>query len=141
MIEEHRSFVRHPTDISIEILTDYHCGRAQTHLRNVSVGGLACESDVCLDQGTIVGVRIALVEPVFEAAGRVVWCRIQANAFEVGIQFVNPEDVFAARMVEQICQIEHYKKEVREKEGRHLSAEEAASEWIAKYAAEYPYFS
>ena len=42
------------------------------------------------------------------------------------------------RMVEQVCHIEHWKKEIREKEGRELTGEQAAMEWIKKYAKDFP---
>jgi hypothetical protein len=41
-------------------------------------------------------------------------------------------------MVEQICHIEDYRQSVCRVEGRQLSAEEAAVEWIAQYAAQFP---
>jgi hypothetical protein len=41
-------------------------------------------------------------------------------------------------MIEQICHIEHYRQEVLRVEGRKLSSKEAASEWISKYARDFP---
>ncbi len=41
-------------------------------------------------------------------------------------------------MVEQVCYIEDYRRFVLMHEGRELSQEDAASEWIAKYAAQFP---
>jgi hypothetical protein len=41
-------------------------------------------------------------------------------------------------MIEQICHIEHYRKEVKLVEGRELSSEEAADEWITRYAGDFP---
>jgi hypothetical protein len=41
-------------------------------------------------------------------------------------------------MVEQVCHIKQYSKEILEKEGRKLSDEEAAVEWIEKYAKDFP---
>ena len=41
-------------------------------------------------------------------------------------------------MIEQVCHIEHYRKEVMLREGRELSAQEAAREWISKYAGDFP---
>jgi hypothetical protein len=41
-------------------------------------------------------------------------------------------------MVEQLCHIEHYRKEVRDTEGRILDGEAAAREWISKFAAKFP---
>ena len=40
-------------------------------------------------------------------------------------------------MVAQICQIEDYKRGVAQHEGRALSSEEAAREWIGTYAEEF----
>jgi hypothetical protein len=41
-------------------------------------------------------------------------------------------------MVEQVCHIENYRKVVYQAEGLLLRAEEAAMEWISKYASQYP---
>ena len=40
-------------------------------------------------------------------------------------------------MVEQICHVEHYRRQVRQIEGRQLDGEEAAQEWVSKYAADF----
>ena len=41
-------------------------------------------------------------------------------------------------MVEQVCPIEQYRHEMLKNEGRTLSSEEAALEWIQKYAPQFP---
>lgn len=41
-------------------------------------------------------------------------------------------------MVEQLCHIEHYKAEVLAREGRQLDGEQAAREWIRKFAHGFP---
>jgi hypothetical protein len=41
-------------------------------------------------------------------------------------------------MVQQVCSIENYRREVQQREGRALTTQEAASEWIAKYAGRFP---
>lgn len=136
-----RSFLRHPADIPIEIDTEgWHQG-APRRLKDVSLGGLACRSDHPLTVGARVVLTIPIVEPAFRAAGSVVWCRRDGRDYgdyEVGIRFQEAADVFAARMVEQICQIEHYRQEVLRSEGRVLDGEAAALEWIARYAAQFP---
>jgi hypothetical protein len=42
------------------------------------------------------------------------------------------------RMLEQVCHIESYRKQVRVNEGRELNDEEAALEWISRNAAGFP---
>ena len=70
--------------------------------------------------------------------GNVVWCDRSGNGYEIGIEFEKSRDVFRLRMIEQICHIEHYRKEILLQEGRELTTQEAASEWITKYASDFP---
>jgi hypothetical protein len=137
---EHRNFVRHPTDIPIIVCRDGSTpATAKDHrLRDLSHGGLSFESAIPFGEDAVLFVTVPLVKPQFECKARVVWCRGVDDHFEVGVEFIEPEMRFKARMVEQVCQIEHYRREVCEKEGRTLSSREAALEWIKKYAADFP---
>lgn len=138
MIE--RQFLRHPTDVPIEFSYDLPDGAARNTdcLNNIGFGGLSFQSKMALEAGVILQVRILLTSPVFEIRGRVVWCREGNGSFDVGVEFLEPDRAFQARMVEQICHIEHYRKEVLEKEGRQLTGQQAAIEWIGKCAADFP---
>lgn len=133
-----RSYIRHPADIPIEVSAAGTSVRPVRHTFNVSVGGLAFESNFAFLPDAIVAIRIPGVRPVFETRARVVWCSVGAQGYELGVEFLDPEDAFRARMVEQVCHIEEYRDEVRRTEGRRLTAEEAAMEWIGKHAAEFP---
>ena len=131
-----RSFLRHPSDIPIEIRKNDH--PSAERLSNVSFGGLAIESHEFLAQDTLVNIRLPTITPDFATTGRVVWCTKRNGNYDIGIQFLDESDLYLARMVEQICHIEHYRTKVRENEGRMLSGEEAAREWIAKHAHDFP---
>ncbi len=134
-----RGFLRHPIDIPIELEVIGKSSSATQQLNNISLGGLSCEIDEYLEQGTLVRIRINCVTPVFEMIGQIIWCLEKKKGYDVGIEFDDKDQkIFTLRMVEQICQIEHYKKEVLHKDGRELTSEEAASEWVSKYASEYP---
>ena len=76
--------------------------------------------------------------PPFETTARVAWCRLRDGEYELGLSFIDPDDAFRARMVEQICHMEHYRRQVHETEGRSLTTEEAAREWIERNAARFP---
>lgn len=133
-----RNYIRHPSDIPIQFVEEnQHTPVSQT-MHDVSYGGLSFNSDKPIAEGTQLHICIDTVEPVFEAEGIVVWCHAEGDEFIVGMEFVNKEDIFLARMVEQICHIEHYKKEILQKEGRKLSSKQAASEWISKFARMFP---
>ena len=133
-----RSYIRHPTDIPIEIGPDDQ-SRKREPLRNVSRGGLCFKYPQAAPVGSTIVVRIALTAPPFEARCQVTWCQADGNAWQVGVEFLDQDDLFRARMVEQICHIEQYRHTVRESEGRAMSSQEAALEWIARYADAFPF--
>lgn len=133
-----RAYIRHPADVPIEFspITEQLAEKNLT--QDVSMGGLSFSSSKRLTVGTRVKIKIPLVEPTFEAEANVIWCLARPDRFEAGIEFINKDDAFTARMVEQVCHIEHYRMWVKEVEGRSLDGEEAAAEWISKYASDFP---
>ncbi len=133
-----RNCIRHPSNIPIDFHLEELVSDGNEYLKNVSFGGLSFSSKHKLAAGTVIKIKIPLIKPAFEVVGRVSWCRAENNQFEVGVEFLDKDDMFRARMVEQICHIEQYKQEVLKKEGRKLSGEKAALEWIKKYASHFP---
>lgn len=133
-----RKYIRHPADIPIEINYTGLSVAKERKVNNIGIGGLSLQSDVYLPKNTVVEVRIPVVKPVFETKTRVAWCEKKDDHFDIGVEFAEEKEAFRARMVEQVCYIEHYKKEVQEKEGRVISTKEAALEWITKYAKDFP---
>lgn len=135
-----RRFIRHPAEIPIH-LCSHHAGHddhlsGKTH--DVSAGGLSCEADVLIQPGEAVEVEISLEDPPFRTIGHVVWCRPSGERYLIGIGFADLATAYAVRMVEQVCHIEQYRQKVMEEQGRELSADEAALEWISEHAADFP---
>ncbi len=133
-----RAYIRHPADVPIELAPAAGTIDEETRVRDVSVGGLRFNSRIALEKDELIRVRIPFVHPPFETIGKVVWCSPTCVDFEIGVQFVSEEDAYTARMVEQVCYIEQYRHEVLQKEGRDLTSEEAALEWIQRYASDFP---
>lgn len=133
-----RSYIRHPADIPIEFRQSPASMMERRHLHDVSRGGLSFVAQSPLEPESVITVRIACVEPAFEAQCRVSWCRHLQEGYLVGAEFLYAQDEYRARMVEQICHIEHYRNEVLAREGRALTGEQAAREWIGKYAQDFP---
>lgn len=132
-----RRYIRHPAGIPIEVKT--HQQSHGTHKTvNLGVGGLAFRCDREFAHGEVVDIRIPFAHPPFDVEARVAWCKPHDDIFELGVEFLNKDDAYMARMVEQVCHIENYQKEILRAEGRQLSLEEAAQEWINKYAAKFP---
>jgi hypothetical protein len=132
-----RVYVRHPSEFPVELRAGEGEDARRERLRDLSEGGLCCRSSVAFEPGDLVRIRIPVGATGFEAAGRVAWCRAYDGGYRVGIEFMGDDDAFRARLVEQVCQIERYHRQQREG-GREVSEEQAAIEWIGKYAARFP---
>lgn len=133
-----RKYIRHPSDIPIEVENQNVNSHVTESLVNVSLGGLSFQSQEKQELGKLIRIKISLVDPPFETTGKVVWCRPNDGDYEIGVKLLDINDAYRARMVEQVCHIEHYKRQVLEKEGRALTGQEAAMEWIRKYANSFP---
>jgi len=136
--KESRKFIRHEAGLPVDIGLGDLVAHKQEYLNDIGFGGLSFKAKEKVETGTIINIRIPLLRPMFEAIGKVVWCRKEGDIYFVGVEFITPADGFKMRMLEQICHIDSYKKEVREKQGRNITGEEAAIEWINKYAGEFP---
>src|SRR5690606_29131752 len=98
-----RRFIRHTADVPIEIRTvPGRPTRSQPAL-NVSEGGLSFISEDEIGLGSTIDIRIEHVSPAFEARAKVVWTREEGDAWCIGVQFLDANDAYRARMVEQIC--------------------------------------
>ncbi|HUP88379.1 MAG TPA: PilZ domain-containing protein [Longimicrobiales bacterium] len=133
---EARKFIRHQVDVPLEINQVASSGRARRGI-NVSHGGLSFMNDDPIEVGATLELRIPTVEPPFEVKATVIWCKPEDDGFCVGVAFLDAGDAFHVRMVEQVCAIESYRKHAEE-EGRKLSTQEAAAEWIVKHADHFP---
>ena len=135
---DERQYIRHPSDIPIQIELESVVASRTEYLKDISAGGLCFRSRIPLEPGTQIHIRIPLVRPIFECTGTVVWCHERDDHCDIGVKFNPGEPLFRLRMVEQICHIEHYKREA-EKQGRKLTCEQAAMEWIAGHADRFPH--
>lgn len=127
-----RQFIRHPVSLPIEV------SQLAAEAFCLGIGGLAFRYDQFAEPGSFLHLRIPVVTPEFEVDAKVVWCRCAEGDIELGVEFLSADDAFRVRMVEQVCHIENYRQEVRAAQGRELSFEEAAEEWIGKFSARFP---
>jgi hypothetical protein len=137
MIEEQRQFIRHPSSIPIKF--KLRGGEQTEPMQDVGNGGLCFKASQSIAAGETIQIQIAACQPAFAAEGIVRWCRQEGQQFLVGVVFKDKAVRFALRMVEQICHIENYRHQVLASTGVDLSSEQAASEWIHKYAARFPH--
>ncbi len=127
-----------PILVTLDLVEDDSDDSEDETLTNVSLGGLSFNSKHAIETGQKVSVCIPALDDDNYLSGTVVWCEKSRDGHEIGLEFEGKKDLFRLRMIEQICHIEHYRKEIRQAEGRELSSEEAAKEWISRYAGDFP---
>jgi len=133
-----RKFIRHPIDIPIEYSVGDSADSAPPHLQNISEGGLCITTAQAVPAGSSIRIKITLRTPPFEAEGTVMWCQKKEDYYETGVKFDDDSVEYTVRMVEQVCHIEQYKNDALTNEGRLLSSEQAAKEWIKHNAENFP---
>lgn len=145
-----RRYIRHPSDIPIGYQVSQNPVAATDHLLDISIGGLCFHAEEPIECGSEIHIHIPLDFSVplndgevmeFDGDGTVAWCRKERCGYAIGVQFDDSITSFGMRMVEQVCHIERYRNDVYEEEGRRLSRDQAAQEWIERYAAEFPSIS
>lgn len=132
-----RRYIRHPSQIPIRYVAQGANG-GEEPLKDVGAGGLCFHARIRIPPGTHLHLEIPAHRPAFQAEGVVAWCHYAGGEFEIGVCFRGQAIEFALRMVEQICHIEQYRRDVRAGEGRWLTSEQAAEEWIARFAGDFP---
>ena len=82
-------------------------------------------------------ISFPVLDPEHSINGMVVWNKKSGEGFEIGLEFQEANGLYRLRMIEQLCHIERYRSEL-EQQGRKLTSEEAAKEWISLYAKDFP---
>ena len=133
-----RRHIRQVTGIPIEVTLDYQQGQVEEdEITNVSLGGLCFIANDKLDIDESIHVRFPILKQETRLSGRVVWCNKSNRGYEVGLEFDDPSELERLKTIEQIHHIEKFREEVRRRDGRELSSEQAAKEWVNKYAGEF----
>lgn len=132
---DRRAFIRHPASVPIRV------ERVRTgpvsRASDVSHGGLSFVCAHPYEPGAELVIQIDIT-PAFRARAHVAWCHAERGQYRVGVRFLEGTDAFKARLVEQLCAIERYRRDTLEQEGRYLSGEAAAREWIERFAETFP---
>ncbi|MCO4785551.1 PilZ domain-containing protein [Marinomonas atlantica] len=133
-------FVAHPKDLplDIQIIEDQSFPTVGTD--RLGFVGITYLAPYAFHAGTSVRITLQEIDPHFCVAGRIVWCDKEQDEYRIAIEFPNNEDCYSVRMIEQLSQIEHYRRQAKH-QGRRLNYNEAAAEWIQQFAASFPSFT
>lgn len=131
-----RRFIRHPTDFPILVYSGTSPDGDETSLCDISQGGVACNLFRELRPGESVALGIPSLQQDYRISGVVVRCRRLSDGYRIGIRFSDEAESFKTKMVEQVCQIEHFRQQLC-RHGRVLDSETAAREWIERYGRQF----
>jgi len=138
-MEERRRFLRHPIEIPLtyKILKDERRNISQT--TNLSDFGISFTVDEPIPEGQILEIHIYSPRQNLFAKSIVKWQQYleKERKYQVGVMFLDKQEGFRARMVEQICQIDLYRQRRMAEEAREIPYNEAAMEWINLHAKNF----
>lgn len=127
--------IQHPDDVPVS----FHPVSTSLPMDHVLKQGISFRSNHFIEPETLIEFQIHTQEAEFSTRGQVSKCVRHQQHFHVTVQLLNHEQLHQLRMAEQLAYITHYQN-VQEAHGRQISPEEAAGEWILKYAAYFPQF-
>lgn len=137
-----RAYIRHPSNVGIQVSPLSTREQLNLEINNISMGGLSFDSHVSFYEDTVVKLRIPSIKPVFKVNAIIRWCREQSkNAecpYELGVEFLDSNDAFKVRMIEQACYISEYRKQVQKQRGKRITWNQASKEWIEKNGGSFP---
>lgn len=132
-------FVAHPKDLPFEITLIEDQAFPPSIGERAGFVGITCLASQCFETGCSVRVTLEEIDPNFCVTGRVAWCDQEVGEYRIAIEFPIKDECYCVRMIEQLSQIEHYRRQEKT-HGRRLNYNEAAAEWIQKFAATFPAF-
>jgi hypothetical protein len=137
---EKRNFLRHPVHVPIVIRPLRRDVAGESRSLDVSQGGLSFLWTKKLSKRALVHVTIPVKDKLFTVKGKVVYSEKNTGSvhFRTGISFADRDSAFQAKLAEETLEILEYQKKISREAGRSVSEEEAAAEWIYKYAKFFP---
>ncbi len=87
--------------------------------------------------GALVEATLTVAGEACRFRGTVRWVRPQGHRFEIALRLAGPEHALRARLAEQACRIEVYRRSLSRRASRPVGIEQAAREWVERYAARF----
>jgi hypothetical protein len=129
-----QSLIYHPLLVPVNIRNV----REEVEMRSGCMGELAVHSPTRFSVGSQVLLSLYMAESTPSLYCRVIWLFGSEGRYLMGLTFDGEDEAYKMRMVEQLCHIHAYQHVVAKQEGRLLSDEDAAREWIDRYSKDFP---
>jgi len=141
-VKEKRRFYRHPMEYPIEITELRWKRRTRNHTLDLSEGGVCFTTVRPITRGTHIQVAIPVHDHLFKLRAKVAYSKKDSKTglFQTGVSFEDHNDLYRAKLAEELLCIEKYRDTLAQKTGQEISADEAAKDWIAKKAEHFATF-
>lgn len=127
--------IQHPASISIKFEL---CNEENIPDRSDCYFQLDFDCTEQVNEGSGIRIYIYVRNKVYMFVGQVCGVKQGESGYKVSVKFPDYREEYKVRLIEQICHIEHYRTSALEQEGRKLTGQEAAEEWISKFARTFP---
>lgn len=138
---EKRRFFRHPLKVPIQYREMQATRMDMSSSLDLSLGGLCFYSERFFSKGTLLDVRIPVGGEIFQIHGWVAYCNRNpgVDRYRIGMTFNDAQSAFHAKLAEQMHKILEYRGKRSRELNQEISEEQAADEWIQKYARHFAY--
>lgn len=123
-----RISTRLPSNAGIDTVVSGRSTQQNECLNDISFEGLSFESKIEYRRGTILTVHIPVTQPPFQVISEVVWCKCCDDNYRIGVKFLQIQNGYRMKMLEQLSFIESYRKRIFFDESRSLTCEQAYGE-------------
>ena len=142
VVREKRRYARHPIHSPLSLDFERSDDRKTVETKDLSLGGLSFLWAKRLVKGRLLRLTIPVKEKLFEVVGRVAYSKEdrKTGRYRTGVFFTDPSSTFKAKLAEEALEILEFRKRISHELGHEVSEEEAANQWVLKYAADFAGF-
>jgi c-di-GMP-binding flagellar brake protein YcgR len=108
---ERRRYIRHPAEIAVEYSVSGGQEKMSDLTKDISFGGMRFQGKSYIEPGTILNLSFPSIHPEYEVSGRVVWCTQKKDHVEMGLEFLDENEAYRARIIEEISHLKSLQQE------------------------------
>lgn len=140
-LTEARKYLRHSMAAPLSCAVRAANAEEVVGLLDISDGGACFSSTKSYAKGQAIELRFPVFKDCSVIPGAIAWTRPDKDvpgSHRYGIKFADETDKAMLRLVEMICHIMTYRAMQEHLTGKTMSADDAARDWLSKYADTFP---
>lgn len=131
-----RRNVRHASSMPVQFRRDSEPDALESALRDIGQGGVGVFTETPLKPGDTCQLTFPMLGYPETVLGKIVWCKPESAGYTAGVQFIEDHPYSHARLVVDVCHVEYYRRDQRQRLGRELDHPAAIQEWRNRHAAQ-----